>query len=121
MPGTPDRIAPLYELRMSRAKREDAKHDSKQGTWLTLIGIGKLIKVIALVTIGAIALKADGDGGDAVRHWIAVLGLHPGGQFVHAAIAHASGIDHHKLQEIGLGTFVYAALFLIEGVGLLLR
>jgi uncharacterized membrane protein (DUF2068 family) len=95
---------------------------AKRDTWITVIGIGKLMKAITLVAIGVLALAmADGREGDALHHWAARAGVSPGNHVLHMLIAKASGLDHKTLHAIGLGTFIYAALFLVEGIGLLMK
>jgi uncharacterized membrane protein (DUF2068 family) len=90
--------------------------------WLTLIGIGKLLKAAILLAVGVFALRVSRpDDAAALHRTIARLGLHPGSHFVHDALERIAGLDPHRLQQIGLATFVYAALFLVEGVGLLTR
>src|SRR4029077_17821649 len=42
-------------------------------------------------------------------------------RFFDHAIARVSGLDRRKLEELGIGTFVYAGVFLVEGTGLALR
>jgi uncharacterized membrane protein (DUF2068 family) len=40
---------------------------------------------------------------------------------INAALGSLSGLSAQRLEELSLGTFVYAAVFATEGVGLLLR
>lgn len=88
--------------------------------WITLIGIGKLLKAAVLSVVGVVALRYSRPGqAEEMRRLVARLGLHPGSHFVHDAVARVAKVDPARLHEIGLATFVYAMLFLIEGVGLL--
>jgi uncharacterized membrane protein (DUF2068 family) len=90
--------------------------------WVMLIGIGKILKTIALVAVGTAALMlVHHDVAEELRHWALILGLAPGGHLVREALAGAGALDDRLLREIGVLLFVYAALFAFEGAGLLLR
>jgi uncharacterized membrane protein (DUF2068 family) len=93
--------------------------DEKRTTGITLIAIFKLLKATALVGIAVGAFGVAGRGGPQVLgHWSHLLGIDPHNHYVDRAIGAVSGQSPHKLHEIGVGTFVYAALFLVEGTGL---
>jgi uncharacterized membrane protein (DUF2068 family) len=47
-----------------------------------------------------------------------MLGLDPGNRYVDHALRKAANIPPNKIKDLGLGSFVYAALFLTEGIGL---
>lgn len=90
--------------------------------WVTLIGIGKMLKTAALVAIGTTALLlVHHDAAAELRRLIAVLGIAPGGRFVRRALTEAGLLGDHQLREIAVVTFLYAALFALEGTGLLLQ
>src|ERR1700722_1203317 len=90
--------------------------------WVLLIGIGKMLKTAALLAVGTAAfLLVHHDVAEALRHWVFVLGIEPGGHLVKEALAAAGVLGDRQLREIGVVTFVYAALFALEGIGLLLR
>lgn len=90
---------------------------------LLAIGIFKFIKAAALLTVGIAALSLAHHAGTYLR--LQELGEHlrfgPDNRWIHRALGAISGLDTRKLDELGLGTFVYAAVFLVEGVGLVLR
>ena len=46
------------------------------------------------------------------------MGLDPGGRFINHAIQRVPYIPPHRIKELGIGTFVYAGLFMTEGIGL---
>jgi uncharacterized membrane protein (DUF2068 family) len=87
---------------------------------LRLIGAFKLVKALSLVAVavGALSLLRR-DVAHGVRGWID--DFHPANHLVREAIEKISSADPHTLRMIGVGTLVYAALFLVEGIGLLLR
>ncbi|MEO8906346.1 MAG: DUF2127 domain-containing protein [Polyangiaceae bacterium] len=90
---------------------------------LIAIGLFKLVKVLLLVAlgIGALALADGSHVLQGVRHTVAELGFNPYSHLLNRAFGKALGIDHHRLEELGIATFVYAAVFLVEGTGLLLQ
>src|SRR5206468_2110258 len=91
-------------------------------TGLTLIAIFKLVKTAGLIAVGVVALTIARDESERIlAHWEAVLSLAPGHRLVHAAIAKIAGLEPRQLIEISVGTFLYAAVFSVEGVGLLLQ
>ena len=53
-----------------------------------------------------------------LNHWIAKLGMDPGSHFINHAVQKVTNIPPHRIKELGIGTFVYAGLFLTEGIGL---
>jgi uncharacterized membrane protein (DUF2068 family) len=80
----------------------------------TLIGAFKLAKAALLlaVAVGAVtAMHAD------VWHWVAAVRIDPNNRYVHRVLGLAA--DRHKLAELEVGTFLYAAVFAVEGYGLL--
>jgi uncharacterized membrane protein (DUF2068 family) len=86
---------------------------------LKIIAIGKLIKVIALVSVGIAALAAAHGNPPALLVDAAnALGVDPNGRHMHRVVEKLSGVPAKKLDEIGFGSFVYAALFAVEGIGL---
>jgi uncharacterized membrane protein (DUF2068 family) len=95
---------------------------AKRDPWLTLIGLGKAVKAVVLVVLGALAIRLQyGEAGQTLRHWAFSLGLNPGSRVVSFALARAGVLDARTLQTIGCVMFVYAALFALEATGLLLQ
>ena len=94
----------------------------KRDAWLTVIGVGKLIKMALLLVLGAgcVTLRGD-DPMERATKWVAELGLEPGSRWVRHALQLAAGLDNHKLGALAAGCFVYAGLFAIEGGGLLAK
>ncbi|HVG27318.1 MAG TPA: DUF2127 domain-containing protein [Acidobacteriaceae bacterium] len=89
---------------------------------LRLIAVFKLLKAIILIAVGVGALKLfHSDPAGTLSHWIARLGLDPGAHFLDQALSKVASIPPDNLKDLGLGSFLYAALFLIEGTGLWLR
>jgi uncharacterized membrane protein (DUF2068 family) len=90
---------------------------------LIAIALFKLVKSLLLIAIsvGAFSLVHDPDTRHAMRRWVIEIGVDPGRPLLNAAIAKVSGIGRRRLEELGVGTLVYAIVFLVEGTGLLLH
>jgi uncharacterized membrane protein (DUF2068 family) len=92
---------------------------SSDAAVIRLIAIFKLVKAITLIAIGVGALKLlHRDMGSTLDHWIAVSGLDPGNRWVERGIEKASNLSHAKVKGLGIVSFIYAGLFLTEGIGL---
>jgi uncharacterized membrane protein (DUF2068 family) len=86
---------------------------------LRLIAVFKLVKASVLIALGVGALKLlHKDVAGAAEHWIELLRLDPSNHYVDAALEKVSNITPDKIKELGLGSMVYAGLFLTEGIGL---
>lgn len=89
---------------------------------IRVIGVLKLLKAAALIAFGLAAMHLIGrDVGHELRRWISSLHLDPGNKLLATGIAKLSGANDRTLFEIGLAAMSYAGLFVIEGVGLLMR
>jgi uncharacterized membrane protein (DUF2068 family) len=86
---------------------------------LRLIALFKFLKASILIVAGVGILKLmHNDAATTLGHWFARLGLAPGNRFVDDAISKATNLPPNRIKDLGLGSFVYAALFLTEGIGL---
>jgi uncharacterized membrane protein (DUF2068 family) len=86
---------------------------------LRLIAAFKLLKAGLLIALGVGAFKLlHQDVASVVEHWIEALKLDPGNRFVDAALSKASDLTPDQIKKLGLGSFIYAGLFLTEGIGL---
>jgi len=89
---------------------------------LRLIALFKFFKAGLLIALGVGAFRLlHKDLGGVLEHWIAALRLDPGQHFLDIALAKASNVSPAQIKKVGVGSFVYAALFLTEGTGLWLR
>ena len=87
-----------------------------------LIGSLKLLKAAALIAIGIGAIHfLHRDLAAAVVHWTQVLGVDPDNRFVHGLLEKIFRVTPKQLKALSIGTFLYAALFATEGIGLLMR
>jgi uncharacterized membrane protein (DUF2068 family) len=90
--------------------------------WIVVIAIFKLVKGLLLIAAGIGALKLlHKDVGEVVERWIDVVRVDPDNRYVHGLLVKVLSVNDRTLKEISAGTFAYAALFLTEGIGLLLR
>ena len=89
---------------------------------IRLIAVFKFVKGGLLIALGiGVFNLLHKDIAGAVEHWIEALRLDPGDHFLNAALAKASNVSPEQIKKIGLGSFLYAGLFLTEGTGLWLR
>jgi uncharacterized membrane protein (DUF2068 family) len=86
---------------------------------LRAIAIFKFAKATLLLFLGVVALRlihTDIEG--LLEAWIPRLGLEPGGRYVGQALVEAAALTPTRILDVGVGSLIYAALFLTEGIGL---
>jgi uncharacterized membrane protein (DUF2068 family) len=90
---------------------------------LVLIGAFKLVKAITLVAAGIalITLAKDHHASSTLVHWAREAHLDPGARFLRRGIGEVAGLDPKDRALIGGALFLYAAVFLVEGIGLVTR
>lgn len=88
---------------------------------IRLIGLLKLGKAMVLIAIatGALMLWRHPEG--ALGEWLDALVFDPHGKHFHRLMVRITALDDRQLEEIGIGGLVYAAVFVVEGIGLMLR
>ncbi|MDB4943973.1 MAG: hypothetical protein JWP97_3507 [Labilithrix sp.] len=107
---------------MTSRSGDENKKGGDRALGVTLIAIGKLIKVTLLVVAGVAALvMAHRDAPQTLGHWAILAHVSPGNHHLHQLIAKVAGISTHHLEALGVGSFVYAAVFATEGLGLWLQ
>ena len=91
------------------------------GSGLRLIAAFKLLKGLALLALGIGALKLlHKDLAAVVEHWINIFQVDPHSRYIQLLLGKLSIVDDRRLKEFSVGTFIYSAVFLTEGVGLAL-
>ncbi len=86
---------------------------------MRLIALFKLLKAVLLIVVGFAALKLiHVDIGRVVEEWVARTGLDPGSRYVGRLLLTAVSLTPTKIRDLAVGSFIYAALFLTEGIGL---
>jgi uncharacterized membrane protein (DUF2068 family) len=93
--------------------------DSSDNRLVRLIALFKLLKAAILIAVGVGTLKLlHRDTASVLEHWVAMLGLDPGSQYVDSTLQKVANLTPNKLKGVGVGSFIYAGLFLTEGIGL---
>ena len=86
---------------------------------LRLIALFKFCKAVLLVVVGLGALELlDPDMAARAQRWVAALASSSDRHVVQQLVAVVGGLSPGRLQALGVGAFLYAALFTVEGVGL---
>jgi len=86
---------------------------------IRLIGLFKLLKGILLIAVGIGAFRMiHSDVTDIATRLVGRLGLDPGGRYVGRLLLETANLTPDRIRALGAGSFLYAALFLTEGVGL---
>ena len=88
---------------------------------LKVIGVLKLISGATALLVGVGVFHFLGhDPGPHAERIITHLGLDPNNHIIHGAISRITGIDRAHLRALEIGTYFYAALHTVEGIGLIL-
>jgi len=86
---------------------------------LMLIAVFKLLKAFALIAVGAGALHLlHKDVAAIADHWINAFRVDSHNRLIHWLLEKIPLVNDKKLKELSVGTFLYAAVFLTEGLGL---
>ena len=94
----------------------------KRNRWLELIAAYKLLQAILLVSVGVGALKLlHKDIAEFLTKLAHEMRMNPEGRFVSFLLDKATLLNDHRLRQISLFLFLYAALGLLEGIGLMLE
>ncbi|QMV20233.1 DUF2127 domain-containing protein [Granulicella sp. 5B5] len=100
--------------------RLGSREDHAQG--LLLVGLFKLTKFVFFAAVGVGALHLIHKNlGDEVLRLTEALRLGPESHVASFLMDKADLIDHHQLRQASLFAFLYSALCLIEGIGLMMR
>jgi uncharacterized membrane protein (DUF2068 family) len=98
------------------------KKNEKRDKWVLLIAILKVLKAVMLLGVACGAIKLLHENiADDLYHWIRRLNVDTQTPFIQSLPSRAQALTPGKLTLISASTFVYSALFMTEGVGLLLR
>jgi uncharacterized membrane protein (DUF2068 family) len=86
---------------------------------IRLIALFKLLKAALLIAVGlgALHLLHNHMAGE-LEHWVAMLGLDPGNRYIAKALQKFADLSPNKVKSLGVVSFIYAGLFLTEGIGL---
>ncbi len=105
-----------------RVGQVDGSLRGHHNKWLVLIGMGKLLKAVFMLALGFGALKLlHHDIVDTVTGWVVDLRFDPEGRLVTLILDKVAAITPHRLREISIGIFCFAAMDVLEGTGLVLE
>ncbi len=106
---------------MSESSGSGGQHEQRRGA-LGVIAVFKLVKgvILLLVALGAMRLFHH-DTRESLAHWMEAFRFEPGKKYTGWLIGQLGQISDRRVEELGIATFLYAGVFLTEGVGLLLR
>jgi uncharacterized membrane protein (DUF2068 family) len=110
--------------RATLPRKATKKQSSKEpfSIVIFLIGLFKLLKAALLIAIGIGAVKfLHKDLSGTILHWAQVLHVDQDNRYFHGILVRVFRVTPKQLKTLSVGTFIYAGLFLTEGVGLLLR
>lgn len=97
-------------------------HSGRSGGVLIAIGVFKLLKVALLVALGVMAFKFQRENiPELVMRWGSAYTGPAAQRLVSLFAGKVADTDPRKMQELGIAAFAYAAVFTVEGVGLLMR
>ena len=107
---------------MTRSSSKTARKPRGHNTGLVLIAAYKFLLAMFFVAIGVGALRLlHKDIDDVVSRIASDLRFNPESRFVNFVLDKASLLDDPMLRRIGLAAFCYAALGILEGIGLYLE
>jgi uncharacterized membrane protein (DUF2068 family) len=93
--------------------------NSSNNGFIRVIAVFKVFKALSLIALGAGAFRLiHRDIGEVLEHWLEAMKLDPGNHFLDAALSKASSLSPAQIKKLGIGSFIYAGLFLTEGFGL---
>ena len=89
---------------------------------LPVIGAFKLVKAVLILGLALGVLRlAHGDAVATLGHWAIQLHIDPDGEHIGRLVQKILQLDESRLRALIAGMVAYASLFLLEGVGLILR
>jgi uncharacterized membrane protein (DUF2068 family) len=98
------------------------KDESPGSGIVEVIGVFKLLKTVVLVALGVFALVG---GHEDLAHALARFthwtGAFSGRELVQGALARMLSLDDRTIHRLGVASLVYAAVFAVEGIGLIMR
>jgi uncharacterized membrane protein (DUF2068 family) len=90
--------------------------------WLIAIGVLKLLKAVLFVSMGFGVIRLlHKDIADVLMHATLALRFDPENRFVNMVLERSALLSPHRLKQISIAIFLYAALDIIEGTGLVLE
>jgi uncharacterized membrane protein (DUF2068 family) len=107
---------------MKVSSTQIARSRKRHDKGLVMIAAYKFFITLLFAAVGIGALHLVGkDVGDVLSSLVSDLRFNPEGRFVNFVLDKASLLDDPALRRIGFGAFCYAAVSIVEGVGLYLE
>jgi uncharacterized membrane protein (DUF2068 family) len=92
---------------------------SSDNRLVRLIALFKLLKAVLLIAVALSALHLlHRDVASIAEHWVKMLGLDPGNRYIGRALQKFGNLTPQEIKDFGVVSFIYAGLFLTEGIGL---
>ena len=94
---------------------------SKKGTsrLIRVIAVFKLFKAVLLTCLGFGAFRLlNPVVGQRLTHWVGSFAWNYNRDFVMSGLTKLTGLKSIQLEALGIGAFLYAILFTVEGIGL---
>lgn len=86
---------------------------------LRTIGLFKAAKGVLLIGLGLAAFRLmHADIAGILEEWVPRIGFGPGSRHVGRLVVEAASLTPTRIKDVGVGSLIYAALFLTEGIGL---
>ena len=104
-----------------RPPKTNLKKDRPATGIIAWIAIFRLVKAALLIAVGLATLHLLRPGAAAaLRGWMDALPFASEHEIVHQMAARVTHLPRRRIDEVALASFAYAALFIVEGTGLLL-
>lgn len=111
-----------FAIQGHTALTQAAAPASNHSRGLLLVGLFKLSKAVFFTAVGAGAMHlVHKNVAEVLRHILDALRVGPESRFVEFLLSKATVINSHQLREAGTLSFLYAAVCVVEGTGLVLR
>lgn len=112
-------MGPNSSLLFEQGATINSSTNSSHSRFLRLIAVFKLLKASLLIAAGVgIFRLVHADIAREIERWVVRFGFDPGSRYVLDAIQRATHLSPARIRGLGIVSFVYAALFLTEGIGL---
>jgi uncharacterized membrane protein (DUF2068 family) len=86
-----------------------------------VIGATKLLKAVLTLVVAIEAFRLiHGDVEAILEHWVQIIRVDPDNYYVHGLLEKIFALKPSTLRAISAGSFLYFALYTLEGVGLIL-
>lgn len=89
---------------------------------LPLIGAFKLVKAMLILGLALGLLRlAHGEAAATLDQWAIQMHIDPDGEHVGRLVQKILQLDESRLRALSAGMIAYASLFLVEGIGLIMK